>query len=339
MVLVLQSAIVAMVLASIAAMATLAGMPWPGLQRIAALVALLHGLVQQIFLLYTVESRSHGTPVRFAAQSFARAVMVLMSGSLAALVTRNATTILIAETLASLAVLVVLSPAVARRNGLGFGVGLVLAMKRMPQIQWRPALMLLAAASLAYLQTNADRWVATSVLDRDGFAAYSFAWILLLAAGQAQVLINSAAFPWMARRVARAGTRAGLGSTSALSALMLGLGTGFAIPLLFFADWAVPRYWPHLAASVQLLPIFAACAVLRMSDFWSSFLLVTGKERHLVRNSLVVGALVLTAALWMDRNGTAWKAIQVGWLCLFITAGTYLTSLWTSMTAAKEAPC
>jgi len=339
-VLLLQSAQVAVVLTLLGGLATLAGAAWPGLSRGQAQVALLHGLAQQLFLLYTVESRSHGKPITFAWQSLARASTLVAAGGLAAWSTRDATSTLLAETLACTVVMAFLTPSLAQRNRIHLWPALVLAIRRMPHIRWQPAGLLLAAGALAYLQTSADRWVANSVLGPEGFAAYSFAWILLLAAGQAQVIINSAAFPWMARRVARAGSAAAFASTSLLSILTLLLGAVTMVPVLLMAYWAVPLYWPHLAASVRLLPLFAICAVLRVSDFWSSFLVVSGNERRLLASSLIGTVVVLgVALLLLARQKTPLTPLDVAWLPVLLTVAAYTASLLACLGAPKVNTC
>src|SRR3569832_814609 len=71
----------------------------------AMLVALgiVHGLSQQLFVLASVESRSRGEPLRFAAQSLVRAVIVVVAGLAAARVTGGAPWVVVAELAVSLA--------------------------------------------------------------------------------------------------------------------------------------------------------------------------------------------------------------------------------------------
>lgn len=339
-VLLLQSALVAVALTLAGTLATLVGVAWPGLTHNQAQAALLHGLAQQLFLLYTIESRSHGKPITFAWQSLARASAIVAVGSLAAWITRDAMATLLAEALSCAVVMIVLTPPLVQRNRISLWSGLLLATRRMPRVRWQPALLLFAAGALAYLQTSADRWIATSLLEPAGFAVYSFAWILLLAAGQAQVLINSAAFPWMARRVARAGGAAAFASTSVLSLLALLVAAMTVVPVIFIANWAIPHFWPHLIAAAQLLPIFVICAALRVSDFWSSFLIVSGNERRLLASWLIASVVVLGVALvYSLRQVTPWTPLDVARLPLLLTVVTYLASMFACFTVRKGATC
>src|SRR3569623_1339254 len=163
----------------------------------ANLVALgvVHGLSQQLFVLASVESRSRGEPLRFAAQSLVRALLVLAAGLLAAFALRSAAWVVVAE----LAVSIVLSH-VLLRHTLGprmFAV-LRIGIARWRRIDWRAAWVLLLVSLLGFALTYADRWGAAIALDAHQFANYAFAGTILAIGLSVQGLVNASASPMLA---------------------------------------------------------------------------------------------------------------------------------------------
>jgi O-antigen/teichoic acid export membrane protein len=294
-----QCNLVAAACAVVCLLAALGGRPLAGIPPRLFAIGTLHGLSQQLFLIATVESRSRGDALRYAHENLARAVGALALGALAAVVSRSAVWTLLTEALVSLTLSATLFERSVIRGGARAGSVYLLAARTLGRVNWRSALMLLAVSGIGFVLLSADRWVAADRLDLTDFAHYSFAWIVLLVAQALQVVINASAYPLLARRYATDGRRGALRVSASLSGAALLSGLVCVLPAWAILAWGIPRWFPAYADTVQLMPLFLGVALLRVSDFWSSYLLIIGREgRMLAMNSGVAAAgLGIWAAL------------------------------------------
>lgn len=259
-------------------------------------VGLLHGLSQQLFLLATIESRSRGDPLRFARQALMRAFCVSLAGTLMAYGSGAGIWTLIAEAVVSFVLAQGLVQGTFRRASVRAGLVYRLAFARLRMLPWRSAIALLLVSSIAFLLLNADRWVAAQSLTTDRFAQYSFAWMLLLAAQALQLVANASIFPLIARRFARLGPYAAYELSAAIGGSTLALGALVGVPVVLISEAAIERFFPVYRPAIELVPLFAAVAVLRVSDFWSTYFVITGQERRLL--ALNFAAATAGAAVW-----------------------------------------
>lgn len=205
-VLLMQCGLVATVCAAAGAAAvSLSGMSLAGLSPLLLVIALIHGLSLQLFLVATVESRSRGQPLRFANQNLFRALVLMAAGTAVAASGLGAAAVLITEAVSSLSLAVWIFRKYFYTIPLRLTVAIALAWRRFPLIPWRSALALLAVASFSFFVTNADRWLAAQQLPVSAFAQYSFAWTVLMVAQSAQGVINASLFPLLARCFAMRG--------------------------------------------------------------------------------------------------------------------------------------
>jgi len=307
-------------LSGAAAGLSLAGMP-PAL--IAA--GLVHGVAQQFFLVSTVESRSRGDVLRFAAQNFARAAAALLLSVLVALWTASATAVLLFDALVTMAMALGYWARALARARLGARAVWQLALRRLRHVRWRSALTLMVIMTAGFVLLNVDRWVASARFDVADFAQYSFAWVVLSMAQSVQVVINASIYPLVARRFAEHGHKVAYGvCLRAAAAILLG-GALVAVPLAYLLDLAVTRWYPNYTGARTLLPLFIAVAVLRVSDFWSSFLLITGREAQLLRLNLATAGLGLLVwcAITRPWDGAPATLQQVGWLAAVLSVLAY----------------
>jgi O-antigen/teichoic acid export membrane protein len=202
---------------------------------------------------------------------------------------------------------------------------------------------LLAVASLGFLAINADRWLAAQTLPRSAFADYAFGWTVLMVAQSVQVVINASLYPMLARRYAAEGKWPTFRIAAKASLGLLLAGTVMAIPLWALLDLAVTHWFPTYAAAQSLLPIFLLVAVLRVSDFWSSYLIVVGQERRLL--ALNVLSAALGAALWwplVATTASGFSAHDVALLAAMLAVSAYSISAFEAwrlaLTSRAEAP-
>lgn len=328
LVLLAQCVLVAAGCAIVGVAAAAIGMAAAGLSPPLLTIAVLHGFAQQVFLVATVESRSRGMPVRFARQNLVRASGVLVMGSLAALGGGAAFWVLAVETLVTLALALWTLHRIFSSAGMPASFAYGLALRRLPRVNWRSASALLSVTVVSFVLGNADRWVAAEILSVDQFAQYGFAWIVVMVAQSIQAVINAVVFPMLARRFGSHGRQAAYSLSARTSAVALIGGTVAVVPFGFALDMLVARWFADYSAAMTLLPWLLAASVLRVADFWTSYLMVVGLEALLLRLSLLSGAISGIAWLvfaWRG-SGAAIALVDVAVLALILSATSYACS-------------
>jgi O-antigen/teichoic acid export membrane protein len=300
-------------------------------------IGVLHGLSQQLFVIATVESRSRGDALRYSRENMARALAVLAFGVAVAVLTGSAVATLACE--ATLGMM--FSAAFFRRSltraAQHAATVYALAARGLGGVDWRAALTLMAIGGVGFLATNVDRWVAVNCLSAKEFGTYSFAWIVLLIAQAMQLVVNASAYPLIARRFAVGGHRAAFLACAVLSGAALAVGVIVVIPAGAVLSYAVPHWFPVYADAVTVLPIFLLVASLRVSDFWTSYLVITGRETQLLTLNCVVG--FCGAASWgilVNWHLSRLHPRQVALLALTLTSLSYLSVAcfaWRARTA------
>jgi O-antigen/teichoic acid export membrane protein len=292
-----QCNLVAVGCAAVGLLLPLAGRSIAGITPALFAVGTLHGLSQQLFLIATVESRSRGDALRYSQENLVRAAAALLLGALVAVATHSAVWTLTTEALISLALSDGLFRLSVARSSAKLCEVYGLAVRSLPRVNWRAAFTLLAISSVGFATLNADRWVAADRLDLGRFAHYSFAWILLMMAQALQVVINASAYPLLARRFVSHGSSGALRVCATLSSAALAVGLLCVVPAWAILAHAIPRWFPVYANTVALLPLFLGVALLRVSDFWSSYLLIVGRENRLLTLNCTVA--VLSIGIWV----------------------------------------
>jgi O-antigen/teichoic acid export membrane protein len=268
-------------------------------------LGIVHGLSQQLFVVASVESRSRGEPLRFAAQSLVRSLVIVAVGLATARVMRSAPAVIVAEALISLALAHGLLWQTTSRVVPGAVATLRIAIRRMKRVDWHAAGVLLLVSLLGFALTYADRWGAASALDAHAFANYAFAGTVLAIGLSAQSLVNASVYPMLARLYAREGQRACFALCSKLSLIALVAGLVLAVPAYFVLEAAVQRWYPAYDVARGLLGIFLVVAAFRVSDFWSSYMMITGFQGRLLKTNLLAGA---AAALLWAAVARPWEA-------------------------------
>ncbi|GAB4468392.1 MAG: hypothetical protein OHK0044_09770 [Burkholderiaceae bacterium] len=266
------------------------------------MLGLLHGWVQQLFMFAGFDNRSRLALMDYARDLFVRAFLCATAGAAAATAQFGAAGVIVAETvvtalLGAWMVQGVLCRAKARWRWLPG-----LALRRLGALPWRASLVLLAGSLAAFASFNLDRWLAAEVLSREAFGQYAFAWIALLAAQSVQTLVNSGLLPLLARRAATGQAGGAVRLTLLMSAALLVAATLAGAASWLAAAYAVERWLPKYAAALPILPLLVAAAILRVSDFWSSLLVVQKREDELLAvqsGSVVVSVLGLGTWVWV----------------------------------------
>jgi O-antigen/teichoic acid export membrane protein len=267
-------------------------------------LGVVHGAAQQAFLVATTESRSRGDTLEYAGQQLARAGLSLVTGTVVAVTTSSPIAVIAAEAIVSTILSLIILRASMIRVALGWRAAYRLALRRMPRLRWRSALTMMAVMLVAFLTLNADRWIASRLLSPAGFAEYSFVAILLAVAQALQALINASVYPLLARRFATLGHAVTFKICLRASAISLVLGALAFVPTGALLKYSVARWYPQYSEAIGLIPLLLVVGVLRVSDFWSSYLLITGYERRLL---VLNGATVVCATLVWLAWTTPWR--------------------------------
>lgn len=327
LVLAAQCNLVALVCSIVGLLATLLGMSLTGISPLLLAMGILHGLSQQVFLVATVESRSRGQAMRFAQQNLIRALAALLLGVGVAASTGSALASLATEAAVSMVLSVHFFRRSAARSFLGSNAIFCLAMRRLRRVSWRSAITLMAISAVSFLLINVDRWVAANQLGVDGFAHYSFAWIVLIIAQSIQAVINAATYPLLARRFAAYGGYSTFRVCMGLSAAILLIGTFCIVPAWFAIDFGLRHWFPMYVDTIAFLPLFLVVAVLRASDFWSSYLLIIGCEQLLLTINIVAAIVgVLSWSLLMSWKQSRVEPCDVALLAVVLTTLGYAVS-------------
>lgn len=278
---------------------------------------LLHGWAQQGFLLSLIESRSRLDMMRYAKHTLCRTILTISAGTAALYGGLGVVGAVLAETSVTLLIFFYLIPTTTRASGLQLATQLHLAAKRLAKIDWRASTTLLTNSLVSFFSFGIDRWLAATYLTLSQFGHYSFAWMALAAAQSAQFLLNAGIFPLLAHREALHPGGGARKLTIAVSTTLLVAGAALALALFPIAQAAITRFYPqHLDALPLLMPLVLA-AVFRISDFWSSYLIIIKRERIVL---MIQATALLTStggwAAWALTRGIAPTPYSFGILAL-----------------------
>jgi O-antigen/teichoic acid export membrane protein len=336
-----QCIVVAVVSAVAGFVATLLGIGTSTIAPSVFALGLLHGVTQQVFLVVSVESRSRGDSMRYSWQNAARALLVLMFGIGVAWLTESAAAVLAAEAVATGIVAADIFRKALRFGRISAALIIRIACRRLTSVNWIAALTLTATSTMIFLTANADRWVASDLLDSRGFAAYSFAWIVIMVAQASQAILNASIYPHLARTFATAGRPGAFQIGARASTIVLGISLLCALPAGVVIDWSVRRWMPHYEPALALVPWFLAVAALRVSDFWSGFLLVIGHERWLLVLNLLVAAVGVGLWIgWIHPESSSPGPDDVALLAVLLAVMGYVASgavAWFARGAGERA--
>lgn len=299
------------------------------------------GLSQQVFLLATTESRSHGEPVRYAWQNLWRAVAILGASGAAAAASGSAAWALAAEAIVSLALSAAIVAAASRRAAIRVRVLAGAAARGWRRLPWRAALVFLALSLATASLMQVDRWLSASLLGTEAFAQYAFAGVAVLIAGAVQSMVNASVYPMIARRYALAGRAVAFALGARVSLAVLAASLLLCLPAYALAAFAIGRWYPAYLPALALLPVLLPVCAARVSDFWSSYLAITGHERKLLALNLAVGALGCAAwatAMASRAGAAAPQPVDFAWLALVLAAGSHVTAAIVATLTRGEAP-
>ncbi|MBN9007087.1 MAG: hypothetical protein J0H40_16935 [Rhizobiales bacterium] len=334
-----QNILVALVLLlPFAAIALLVG-PYVKLTPWEAIISAANGLSQQLFLTATVESRSRLNPLRFSLENLVRAVGVVLLSVAVAMITHSAAaTLLIEAIVTGIGSFLIMRPFVQVAK-YKWSHSYILAARHVTSIDWRTSRALLLVSALSFLILSADSWFAASLLSQSAFAAYAFIATVGTSAQSIQSILNASLFPSLAHSMAKVGLFATFRLALVAIVITLFLGGFAAVPMFYILRTLISEYFSAYGETITILPIALAVSVIRVSDFWSSYLIVIKKEKLII--SADISGFLTGFALWLfvvvlPSGISKIGLLQVAWLALFLALASPLCKFFFSLWATKS---
>ena len=296
-----------------------------GLTSVGLSISLFHGLSQQLFTVATIDSRSRNQPVLFARQNLERAIPLVIASPAIILLGGGSMTILIVEASITLLLFTRLLVDKFRWTPSAISSALRVGWRRMPNVNWRSAITLLAVSSLSFVVLNLDRWIAAQWLSANNFGQYAFAWTLISMAQSIQLIINASVYPTLSQKYALLGKK--LCFSLALKLSIVTLISGIVISVIFYPviEILISSIFKKYSAVLIIIPIFLAVAIFRISDFWSSFLIITGNEIKVLKTLLLTAiSILLCWLLFLNFEKNNFSLIAIAILALSITFVNYI---------------
>ncbi len=299
-------------------------------------VGILHGWCQQVFVTLSIESKSRLMMREYAAALVIRALAATIAGVVVARAVHTG----FATTLAEAIAFAVLTPTmllrIMREAGVSARVALALAFTSRRGFPWLAGFLLLGSSLVAFASLNVDRWMAAASLDRARFGVYAFATVVLSVAQLAQSVVSAGAFPLLARRRMQFGDGHAMRLAALWSLAALVCGLVVATPAAMLARPLVGRFLPNYSAAVSSMLILLPAGVLRVSDFWSSFLIIAEHESlFLLGQAVALGAAL---ALWLSfcGGGQVGSETEFAWLALGCAGSAYAASAATAVWVSSK---
>lgn len=300
-------------------------------------IGLIHGLSQQLFTLATVDSRSRSQPIVYANQNLVRAILLALISPMAISLGADPLSALAFEASVTLA----LSTFLVGWNLSSINVSPIDAMavgfRRLGRIRWNTAVVLLLINALAFIANSLDRWIAAQQLTNQSFGIYSFAWTVCSAAQAAQLIINAAVYPLLARRYALNGSALAFKLCARLSNALLLISLTMGAMFFPIIEFLVTEFFERYASSLLIIQVFIVCACFRVSNFWASYAIVAGRESHLLKATIVsVASVFITWILLVSIISNQIDLLSIAYLALMLTIGAYASAIFVARAGMNE---
>jgi O-antigen/teichoic acid export membrane protein len=288
-------------------------------------IGLFYAWSQLGFQIVTTDARSRLEMTRYSADMAVRAIVTTAAGVAAIAIGWPAYAVVLAEIILTLAVSLWIGAGVVARTKIAVARLIGMAARRLKLAAWRAAIVLMLGSLLGFLTSAADRWLAAFFLDLKQFGYYAFAWTSIAMAQTFQFLINASLFPLISRRYWASSSREAFQLSAVLSLGLAVVGAAAAAALAPFVDMVIDRWFPQQVGAIALVEPLLIAAVLRVADFWSSFLLVIRRETLLLNLQIatLIGASLIYWVATAGRGQTP-TAQSLSLLAVGLSAGNFV---------------
>lgn len=328
-----QAAIVTTITILIAWSASLFGLSILGISSMTLLWALIHGWAQQIFMLAVIDTRSRLQMTRYSWQIFSKTILSSAVALIIAYMGGGAVGIIIGELIITLLLTAQLFRQMLQQAGMTIMLVSMLSFKMFRMRSFWVAMSLFAGTTLVFLSTNIDRWLAANYLSENDFGLYSFAWISITIALSIQALLNASIFPLLSRKHIEGSHGGGaLRITLIMSTGLLLLSLIAALIADKTADWLIPIWYPQYVDALPLLLPLLLAAALRISDFWSSYLVVVHRQNTLLKIQIILISLpCLFYLLGGAEHSWPQTSYDFALLALFLSVGNFIANAFACL--------
>ena len=290
------------------------------------MVGVVHGFSQQIFLIFTTETRSARQTMLYSAQILLRAFLIISIVVPVAFITGSAVLALLAEVVVTLIVSFVILRQILAKYRLSPRMALSSSVPMARKVNWPSMGYLVLMTLVVAASSSVDRWIAVNYLVTSDFAQYAFAIIIITVASSTQAMVNAALFPAIASRYTYS-PRAAFRMAAKTSFGMLGLAVAICLPSVPILAWLVERFYPAYSEAIPLFLPITLAGVFRFADFWTSYLIVADRERRAVVINLI--ATLAPLALWLAFSTPT--PLNIAYLALSVSAVAFLLSMFGTM--------
>ena len=264
--------------------------------------------------------------MRFATQQVCRSLSLAVVGSLIAGSIHSAEFCLVAE----IAVSCGIAGFLFRRQRIATQSSLHALLRSAaataPRLPWPAAATLCTTGLVGFFLQSADRWWASSTLSKPVFASYALAANILTVASAGQAMVGTVLFPALVTSFSGGRIRSSLRLACKTTLILFGAAAAAALAGYLVVERFRTSFEGPFTAAFSIAPLLLITGIFRFSEFFSSALIVIGKERQLlVANiaSFAIGALV-----WMSSRRLLTSNENLGapaLLGLCVTAAQFLT--------------
>jgi O-antigen/teichoic acid export membrane protein len=313
---------------------SLLNIPILGVSGFLLFCSIVHGWSQQVFMLAVIDTRSRLEMMRYAKQVLVKTLTASVVAAAVAALGGGPVGIVFAELLVTLLLSVRLIAAITKN--IAKRILWKISIRSFRKNDFSTALTLFLSTLLMFFSTNIDRWLAADRLQHDDFGLYAFAWISLTAALSFQALLNAGIFPLISRRRKEGHAKAAFRTTASISLAMLFAGIVIACMVYLFAQWFLPNKYQRYAAALPLIMPLLLAAVLRLADFWSSYLIVMHRQNLLMKIQIF---LILIPCFYYFALGSSsvFSPIDFAWLAVALAAGNFVLNGVAAISNKKEA--
>jgi O-antigen/teichoic acid export membrane protein len=285
-------------------------------------------------MLAVIDTRSRLEMMRYARQILFKTVVASVVAATVAAFGGGPVGIIFAELLVtlilSLRLVAVITKNIAKR------LLWEISIRSFKRKDFSTALTLFSSTVLMFFSTNIDRWLAADRLGHDAFGLYAFAWISLTAALSFQALLNAGIFPLISKKRKEGNANAAFKTTAYISIATLLVGIAAASMVYLFAQWFLPNSYQRYAPALPLIMPLLLAAVLRLADFWSSYLIVMHRQNLLLKIQIF---LILIPCFYYFSIGhsSVFTPINFAWLAVILAAGNYVLNVLAAILNKNEA--
>jgi len=245
-------------------------------------IALFNGLANQWFLIATTESRSRHNSLKYSVQHLYRSIAVFVFGVGSVYFYNSPLLAIFGESLVTIILTAFYFAETIKNSNNQCNKLFIIAFRGIKSIVWRSPISQMIATLAGYLVINMDKWIAAYFLDIKEFAKYSYVSIILSVALSVQAIISSSFFPLIAKKLKLFSTAYAFKYTLKVSFIVISFGI-LSIPVIYFTFTSFTKLWyPDYDDTKYILLFFIFISILRVSDFWSGYILLVGKAEALI---------------------------------------------------------